>query len=91
MGNLFQPGSGFNFNAGQWLAGDLGLALGVSAPPPSAVGGIAEAPDVTALPAQTTSAGNRTAYALGGAIAAALAIVAAGGWAARRRRRPADR
>jgi YVTN family beta-propeller protein len=51
------------------------------------VGGIAEQPDVAALPAQTptAAAGNRTAYALGSAAAAALAIVAAGGWAMRRR------
>jgi hypothetical protein len=53
-----------------------------------AVGGIAEEPDVTALPSRTStaSAGNRMAHAAGGAAAAALAIVAAGGWAMRRRR-----
>lgn len=55
---------------------------------PVSVGGIAEAPDVTALAAQTstTPGANGTAYALGGAAAAAFALAAAGGWAMRRRR-----
>ena len=63
-------------------------AMTLTVEAPVSVGGIAEQPDVAALPAQlpTASSGHRTAYALGGAAAAALAIVAAGGWAMRRRR-----
>jgi hypothetical protein len=51
------------------------------------VGGIAEQPDVTGLPAATTSSdGHRTAYALGGIALAMVAAFGAAGWYVGRKR-----
>ncbi len=85
--------------AGQWTLHVYGadlppggeafaLAISSAAAIPPAVGGIAEEPDVAALSAQTSAAsgGNRTVYAVGGAVAVALVLFGAGGWAMRRRR-----
>jgi hypothetical protein len=56
--------------------------------PQASTADIAPTPDAKPLSAQTStdSGGHRTAYALGGAAAAALAITAAGAWAIRRQR-----
>jgi sugar lactone lactonase YvrE len=63
-------------------------ALGVPPAPPPSVGGIAEAPDLAALPARTSAAsgGRRTMYAL-----AALTLLLLAAAAGRRRRRRARR
>jgi hypothetical protein len=50
------------------------------------VGGIAEQPDVAALPARTSSGGDPMAYTLGGAALALVAVIGAGSWYVRRKR-----
>ncbi len=53
--------------------------------PATAVGGIAEAPAVTALPADRAAAtGGGAAYAFGVMLASVVLVAGAGGWAARR-------
>lgn len=53
----------------------------------SSVGGIAEQPDLAALPSSASSRdGRATAYALGGALLVMVAVVGAGGWYTRQTR-----
>ena len=69
------------------LAGPLSFAYFEAAL--ASVGGIAEPPDVTALPTRTDRSSDRGAapYASGAAAVVALLLIVAGGWYARRRRR----
>jgi hypothetical protein len=57
----------------------------LSAPPPS-VGGIAESPDVTALPSTTSSSGRDYTFYIASAAVAILMLAAGGGWWLRRHR-----
>jgi hypothetical protein len=67
---------------------DKEMAALVAAPPVS-VGGIAEAPDVTGLPARTDRSPDRSAapYVAGAAAVVALLLIVASGWYTRRQRR----
>lgn len=60
------------------------MSLTVSPPAPS-VGGIAEQPDVSALPASAPPDGRGEAWALAGVVAMMAAAAVIAGWAARRR------
>ena len=62
-----------------------GIHVANLAVPPPVIGGIAEPPDVTALPSATAASGrNYTGYALGAAVAFVAAVAAAAGWRKRR-------
>ena len=54
---------------------------------PVSVGGIAEQPDIAALPSNATGVSDAMMYALGGTVMAALVLLTAGGWVMSRRRR----
>ncbi|TAK66298.1 MAG: hypothetical protein EPO22_03930 [Dehalococcoidia bacterium] len=64
-------------------------ATATASPRPVSVGGIAEQPDLTVPPTETSTepANHHTAYVLGGALLGALAIIASAAWAAKRRQR----
>ena len=65
---------------------DKEMAALVAAPPPAAVGGVAEQPDLTALPARPAPSSDRDrAVYVAAAAGAALLLIAAGAWYAKRR------
>jgi len=73
-------------NPGSW-PGDNVLCVPLSVVASTGVGGIAEAPDAEASPAQTDSGSSAATYAMAGGAAGLLIVLAAGGLYARRRLR----
>ncbi len=82
---LVPAGSAITYRAVD-VNGNIEATKSVSAGAPGAVGGIAEAPDVAALPVRDgTAAGGGAAYAIGVMIVAVVGVLVAGARAVRRR------
>jgi len=75
-----------NFPPGPWPGNNV-LCAPLQVTVRTGVGGLAEAPDVEALPVETGGGSSAATFAMAGGAAALLVVLAAGGWYARRRLR----